>query len=282
MAAVAAFSVVIGFEREEELMSVMGNGCDFVVCGHWELVTHLETQCASVQIHTPKYAGPGGQKKTLMKTQWNAKEPALDKADVAGLFAEYSTVWLLCGEGWFWLRGWDARWPGHWRDGHQCWRGVGVFGASGPRERRAGWLQEAGTDACEAGSAPRLPMLDLSEVLTLASAAGEAAAAGELTVATVSGSSNWVMAGAGREWLSWRNAANLHTAQSCVRFSFPMGLAQRLVGLIDWAHCDRGASLLCRVGVRGSGLARITSRAIDCAKCAAGAAPRAVDILLAI
>jgi hypothetical protein len=131
MAAVAAFSVVIGFEREEELMSVMGNDCDFVVCGQWELVTHLETQCASVQIHTPKYAGPGGQNEPLSKTKWNAKEPALDKADVAGLFADYGTVWLLRSDGWFWLRGWDARWPGHWRDGHQCWREGDVLGAVG-------------------------------------------------------------------------------------------------------------------------------------------------------
>ena len=44
------FSVVMRFEREEELFCVMGNGCTFVVCCTNELVTHIETQCASVQI----------------------------------------------------------------------------------------------------------------------------------------------------------------------------------------------------------------------------------------
>ena len=51
------FSVVMRFESEEELFCVMGNGCTFVVCGMNELVTHTETQFASVEIHTPKFAG---------------------------------------------------------------------------------------------------------------------------------------------------------------------------------------------------------------------------------
>jgi hypothetical protein len=289
------FSIVAGFERAEELLSVMGNGCDFVVCCTREIVTHFETQSASVQIHTPKFRGSssqwrareGGQcivDEPLGRTKWDATAPVLDKSDVARLFAGYKTVWLLRGGGGRWLRGWDAAMPGEWRDGAQRWQELAVVGATGPRARGDGWLHDAGTDACEAQSAVGLPLLDLSEVLELGTGIGAVTGESALVATTGPRSSNWLLVAAGRRWFSWRNEPTLSTAQSVARVEFPLSLVQQLAGLLGWAYCGgcSGGALVCRVGWRGPGLVRVTTDLGAVRPCAGGAVPRAIDMLLAI
>ena len=296
------FSIVVGFERAEELLSVMGNGCDFVVCCTREIVTHFETQSTSVQIHTPKFRGSssqwdacdGGQcivNEPLGRTKWDATAPVLDKSDVARLFAEYQTVWLLRGGGGLWLRGWDATMPGEWRDGSQCWQELAVVGATGPRARGDGWLHDAGTDACEAQSAVGLPLLDFSEVLELGMGIGAVTEESALVATTALRSSNWLLVAAGRRWVSWRNEPTLSTAQSVACVEFPLSLVQQLTGLLEWAYCGgcSGGALVCRVGWRGPGLVRVTTDLGAVRPCADGAVPRAdgavpraIDILLAI
>lgn len=289
------FSVVMRFESEEELFCVMGNGCTFVVCGMNELVTHIETQFASVEIHTPKFAGnlsawrpcDGASsvvEEPLKRTKWDAAAPALDPLDVSHLFSQYRTVWLLRGAGGFWLRGWDERWPCSWQDGQQWWRELVVVGAVGPRAQGDGWLHDAGTDASEAKSSQRLPLLDLSEVLEFGVGIREPGEGAELEVSTSVGSSNWLLRCGARQWRSWRNAADLGTVGSIALVRFPLALVLQLSGLLGWARGDklRADVLSCAVGLRGRGLVRVVSAAVRQGPCAGTGRGRAVDILLAI
>ena len=248
------------FAKFADLVAVFGHDADYVVCSRRLLVAHTESTGVSMVVKTvrngvrpPRWSAKVREvcKETSYRHQkdcvWSIRGAALAMDTVLSLFEDYDVVWLVRGGGFAWFRGYTPE-SGAWSDTGHRWEDTAPRLYPGPREARVGWLRSVGSDAMDARSGSRLPLVHIWEAMEWIETVPAAAVDWTLQFETSRDSSNWTYKFGEHEFRSWQNNASTIHCDACAIFVLDHQTLMVLRLLIEWgADWDAINPLICRV-----------------------------------